>query len=130
MLKGAVVQLIKSTPSSVTVHAVLWCVLFVWNGFQLERIKQVLEGFDVELPAYTIILIQLSDLFFEYPVALLLLLIAGVAVDVFVFRLLKPEKSPGLRRAWFWVMTLIPASLFIFSCFVLAQILLFALEET
>jgi len=58
MFRGAIAQIIKSTPSSVTVHAVLWCVLFVWNGFQFARIKQIPEGFDVELPEYTIILIE------------------------------------------------------------------------
>jgi hypothetical protein len=51
-------------------------------------------------------------------------MIVGVAMDLFVFRLLKPEKSPGLRRAWFWVITLVPASLFIISCIALAEILL------
>lgn len=129
MFRGSVARLVKSTPSSVTVHVILWCVLFVWNGFQFERIKQVLDGFDVELPAYTILLIDLSSFFLAFPIALLLMIIVGVAVDVFVFRLLKPEQSPGLRRAWFWLMTLIPTLLFIFSCFVLVQILLPALQE-
>ena len=129
MFRRAVAQIIKSTPLSVTVHAVLWSVLFVWNGFQYQRIMQVVGCFDVELPAYTIILIDFSDLFFEFPFALLLLLIVGIAVDVFVFRLLKQEKAPGLRRAWFWLMTLVPTLLFIVSCFALAEILLYALQE-
>ena len=130
MFRRSVALIIKSTPLSVMVHAVLWCVLLVWNGFQFERIKQVREGFNVELPEYTIRFIELSDLFFTHPVALLLSLVVGVAVDVFVFRRLKPENFPGLRRAWFWLMTLIPASLFIFSCFVLVQILLPALQDS
>jgi hypothetical protein len=130
MFRRAVAKIIKSTSSSVTVHTMLWCVLVAWNGFQYQRIMQVIGGFDIELPEYTIILIELWDLFFEYPVALLLLLIIGVAVDVFVFRLLKQEKSLGLRRGWFWLMALIPALLFIASCFALAEILLFALKDS
>ena len=130
MFRGSVARLVKSTPSSVTVHVILWCVLFVWNGFQFERIKQVLDGFDVELPAYTILLIDLSGFFLAFPIALLLMIIVGLTVDVFVFRLLKPEKAPGLRRAWFCLMALIPTFLFFLSCFALTEILLHALKES
>lgn len=115
MFRGAVAQILKSTPLGVTVHAVMWSVLFFWNRFRIERFKHNLEGFDVELPEYTILLIDLSDFFFAFPVALLLLLIVGVAVDVFVFRLLKSENAPALCRTWFWMMTLVPASLFLLS---------------
>ena len=109
-----------TTPLAVILHTVLWCAFFALLYFRVQKLKSIFDGFDVEVPSSTMLVIDISTLLFGYPFVVPLLLILGVAVDTAVLSSLNHHSSEGLRLTWFCGMVAIPVAMTTFSFYALA----------
>jgi type II secretory pathway component PulF len=99
-------------------HCAGWAALLLFLHETVPRIDSIFADFGVELPYATRWALAAFNLLAAYPAILLALCIAGVVVDVLVYRRLLKHGTGATRHAWFWSVMLAPLAIGLLLVFV------------